>query len=93
MEIDTNRDLIFKPLTAKEFLMKAIIETDAMFDLKELGYYLIVNDTFYPIDECYVMPGFIQVRNTSSDLYYEVEMNENNLIYEMVNKKEAYDGE
>lgn len=93
MEINTNKDLIFKPVTAKEFLMKAIIETDAMFDLAELGYYLIVNDTFYPIEECYVTPGFIQVRNATNDLHYEVEMNEEGMIWEMANKRQAYDGE
>lgn len=83
-------NLIFKPVTGKEFLQKAIIESDKMTDLDELGYYLIVNDSFFIIQECSVTPGAVEVRNCYNDVHYTVEMDEEGMIYQMTNFDEDF---
>ena len=84
--------LIFKPVTVKDFL-NTVITTDSINALNELGYYIIINGTFFPIEEIYVYSGYILVKNCSYNCDLEIASNEDNMIYHMVNKKIAFDEE
>lgn len=90
-KVDMTKTILFDSVTGKEFIERAIIETDGMFDLRELGFYLVINDTFFIIDECYVTPGAVEVRNTEFDMHYTVEMEETGMIWVMSNKELVWD--
>lgn len=90
IKVDKTKCLIFQPVTGKDFLIKAIIEGDGMCDLGELGFYFSVNDSFYLINECRVMPKMVEIRNTYEDIHIAVEMQEDNIIYQMVNINDVW---
>lgn len=88
-KIDYYKDLMLQPVAVKDFLNMVINETPNKFGLAELGFYMMVNDGFFPIERVDISTsGAIEVRNETFDFHYEVTTeDENNYIFNMVNKK------
>lgn len=88
-KIDYYKDLMLQPVTVKDFLNMVINETPNKFSLAELNFYMMINDSFFPIERVDISTsGAIEVRNETFDLYYEVTtQDENCFIFNMVNKK------
>lgn len=67
--------IIFSLVTVENFV-KDIVNTEEELDIKELDYYFIINDVFYPIDEVFLQVGSVKIINTDFDTQLYVNFDE-----------------
>ena len=73
------KTITFTEVTVKDFL-KEVLETEGK-SIEELGYYFIIDGTFYPIDEVYVYTGEIEARNTYQNVDLIIQTNQEGIIW------------
>ena len=73
------KTITFTEVTVKDFL-KEVLETKGK-SIEELGYYFVIDRTFYPIDEVYIYTGEIEARNTYQDVDLIIQTNQEGIIW------------
>lgn len=68
------KNCVLEKITVKDYILE-------LLQGKENKYYFFEDDEFYLIDETYICPNFVDLRNCASDI--TVTLQENDIIYKL----------